>query len=224
MYMLMFEGDEKNTLKIESSSFDGNYRNSGLYCYYGNITATHSSFHNLYNGKGLNGGGAMTLRFTSNHFSYLDFKNNSSEKYGGSILFSYTYTSSLNHTVFTNSTSRTEGNVFNVLTDDSDATRIYSYNITQIGICNDNDKFTTEGAFFSAFGKFHIDIVDYYGINLCHGPFISLEGDVIAKLYNSTFENIYSRNDGPLIKAINPNRDGVNVDVLNTSFHNIFQE
>jgi len=180
----------------------------------------------LYNGKSLNGGGAMTLRFTTNHLSNLDFKNNLSEMYGGSILFSYTYVSSLNHTVFTNSTSRTQGNAFYVLTDDSDATRISLNDITQVGNCNvdKDEKYSIEGTFFSAFGKFHIDIEHYNGSNLCYGPFMSFEGDVIAKLYNSNVENVYSINDGPIVKAVNPNQGGVNVDFINCSFKNIFQD
>lgn len=63
----------------------------------------------------------------------------------------------------------------------------------------------------------------YNGKNLCNGPFIISEGDTKATITDSKIENIYSKNDGPLIKAINPHKEGSSIIMVRCQFSNFTQ-
>jgi len=224
MYLLTFEGDSENIFNINDSEFNGNYHNSGFYCNYGKLTFSNSKFLNFFNGKKLNGGGAITLKYTNNTvFSDIDFKNNFSESYGGSIFFYYTYVTRLYTITFYNSTSSSYGNAFYVLGTESFDTDIYGSKFIQTGICDENDKYTTEGTFFGSYGSNDITVQTYIGKNLCTGSFIITEGDTIATLTDSEIEYIYSKNDGPLIKAINPHKEGSNIVLVGCHFNKFIQ-
>jgi len=165
----------------------------------------------------------MTLKNINSVFSYVDFKNNFSETYGGSIFFSFTYTSKLYNMLFHNSTSSSYGNAFYVLANESYDTNIHGIQIIQTGICNENNKFTTEGTFFGSYGSSFILIEKYDGKNLCTGPFIISEGDAESILNQSNIENVHSKNDGPLIKVTNPHKKGSNFTFNECTFRNITQ-
>jgi len=221
-FLLKFKGEPQNTLNIDSSYFNGNYHNSGLYCYYGLLNVSYSAFHNFFSGKQLNGGGAMTLKYTNNTLENLDFKNNFSETYGGSIYFIHAHNTIFNHSQFTNTTSSLYGGAFYVLGGDSKNIIFTSKNITQTGFC-DSSNFNTEGTFFGAYGLSDIEVNEYKGNNICTGSLLSVEGDAKVTLKYSEVENVYSKNDGPIVKITNPINDGAKVDILKCNFKNIFQ-
>eukprot|EP00833_Pecoramyces_ruminatium_P000722 jgi/Orpsp1_1/1174754/evm.model.c7180000051269.1 len=97
--------DNYNQLNIDNSLFSGNYHNSGIDITYTNFTCSNTKFEKFYNGKELNGGGALTLSYTYNDFYNVEFEDNFSENSGGSISFKFTYTTNVDIISFKNSTS-----------------------------------------------------------------------------------------------------------------------
>ncbi|KAG4088671.1 hypothetical protein H8356DRAFT_1722918 [Neocallimastix lanati (nom. inval.)] len=224
MYLMsvMSSKDLLNNLEIKNSLFSGNYRNSGIETSYTNITCEHTRFEKCFNGKELNGGGALTLSYAQGQFYDINFEDNISENSGGSISLKFTLKTYFDIISFKNSTSLESGHTFSVFSD-SYKTTTTLYNITQIGN-NEKSDHSIEGTFFSSFGSNRLIIENYNGIHLNTGSVMSFEGDSKATLLNLNFTDVYIRNDGSLIKTYDPYEKGANIYVEKSFVYNITQE
>ncbi|ORX56629.1 hypothetical protein BCR36DRAFT_345958 [Piromyces finnis] len=178
----------------------------------------------MFNGKLLNGAGALTLSYSNNTFNNTEFENVFSENYGGSISLKYTYTTIIDIVMFKNVTSLESGHTFTITSDNFYNTTTYVYNITQIGDQNRLIRNSIEGTFFSTYGNNILSIENYYGTDISTGTVMSFDGDVKAVLKNITMENIYIKDEGSLIRTTNKLINGANISFDFLNVNNIYHE
>eukprot|EP00833_Pecoramyces_ruminatium_P010722 jgi/Orpsp1_1/1184754/evm.model.c7180000090867.1 len=226
LYLLKYlnEGSNlKNIFNADKCHFEGNYHNNGILCTNSTVNIYNSKFYYFHGTKDMEGGGAITVKYTKNSFSNIEFLNNYSEYYGGSILFYYSLGTIASLLHFKNSTSSYSGNSFSFYSDDKNNAYTALFNITQTGIYDSKSKINTEGSFFSAYGKNYINFDIFYGNTIGTGSPIFLSGDTQLVLRNFNIENIYSKTNGAIFQVTNPNIKGANIQITKSQFKNINQ-
>ncbi|KAG4090592.1 hypothetical protein H8356DRAFT_1279541 [Neocallimastix lanati (nom. inval.)] len=194
LYLLKYinKGEIKNTISIDRSHFDGNYHNNGILCTNSTVHIYNSQFYYCHGIEKMKGGGAISLEYTYNSIANIEFLNNFSEYYGGSILFKYHYDTNASSLVFKNSTSSISGNSFSFYSRDKDDTINIIYNVTQYGVYDKTSKINTDGTLFR-----NLNIENIYSKS--NGALFYIKNPISngpnIQIAHSTFKNIYQNND-----------------------------